>query len=149
MKTTLNIHWKNWCWRWWSKTFATWCEELIHWKRPWYWERLKAGGDDRGWDVWMASLIQCIWIWAITGRWWRMEKSGMLQSMASQRVRQSLVTEQQPLPIQTPLLACESLCSVQDLKLLSEWSYNWWILGSSYSVQKCVLVLSGYFVLDE
>ena len=34
-----------------SKTLATWCEELIHWKRPWYWERLKAGGegDDRGW----------------------------------------------------------------------------------------------------
>ena len=30
-------------------TLATWCEELSHWKRPWYWERLKAGGegDDR------------------------------------------------------------------------------------------------------
>ena len=29
---------------------ATWCEELSHWKRPWCWERLKAGGegDDRG-----------------------------------------------------------------------------------------------------
>ena len=22
--------------------FATWCEELAHWKRPWCWERLKA-----------------------------------------------------------------------------------------------------------
>jgi len=33
-------------------------EELTHWKRPWYWERLKAGGegDDRGLDGWMASL---------------------------------------------------------------------------------------------
>ena len=31
---------------------ATWCEELTHWKRPWFWERLKAGGerDNRGWD---------------------------------------------------------------------------------------------------
>ena len=31
---------------------ATWGEELTHWKRPWCWERLKAGGegDDRGWD---------------------------------------------------------------------------------------------------
>ena len=30
--------------------FATWCEELTHLKRPWCWERLKAGGegDDRG-----------------------------------------------------------------------------------------------------
>ena len=28
-----------------------------HWKRPWCWERLKAGGegDNRGWDSWMAS----------------------------------------------------------------------------------------------
>ena len=22
---------------------VTWCEELIHWKRPWCWERLRAG----------------------------------------------------------------------------------------------------------
>ena len=30
---------------------AIWCEELIHLKRPWFWERLKAEGegDDRGW----------------------------------------------------------------------------------------------------
>ena len=30
--------------------FATWCEELTHWKRPWCWERLKTGGegDNRG-----------------------------------------------------------------------------------------------------
>ena len=35
-----------------SNTVATWCKELTHWKRPWCWERLKAGGegDDRGWD---------------------------------------------------------------------------------------------------
>ena len=24
--------------------FATWCEELTHWKRPWCWQRWKAGG---------------------------------------------------------------------------------------------------------
>ena len=24
---------------------ATWCEELTHWKRSWFWERLKAGGE--------------------------------------------------------------------------------------------------------
>ena len=56
----LNIHCKNWYWSWNSNTLATWWEELIHWKRPWCWERLKAGGegDDRGWDGWMASLTQ-------------------------------------------------------------------------------------------
>ena len=55
-----NIHWKDWCWSWSSNTLATWCEELNHWKRPWCWERLKAGGegDDRGWGGWMVSLTQ-------------------------------------------------------------------------------------------
>ena len=44
--------WKDWCWRWNSNTLATWCEELTYLKRPWCWERLKAGGegDDKGWD---------------------------------------------------------------------------------------------------
>ena len=38
--------------------FGHWWEELTHWKRPWCWERLKAGGegDGRGWDVWIVSL---------------------------------------------------------------------------------------------
>ena len=46
-------------WNWNSNTLATWCEELTHWKRPWCWERLKAGeGDNRGWDGWMASPTQ-------------------------------------------------------------------------------------------
>ena len=59
-KSVLNIDWENWCWRWNSSTLATWCEELTHLKWPWYWERLKVGGegDDRGWDGWMASPIQ-------------------------------------------------------------------------------------------
>ena len=32
--------------------FGHWCEELIHLKRPWCCERLRAGGegDNRGWD---------------------------------------------------------------------------------------------------
>ena len=36
---------------------ATRCEELTYLKRPWCWERLKAGweGDDRRWDGWMTS----------------------------------------------------------------------------------------------
>ena len=41
---TLNIHWKDWWWSWSSSTLAIWCEELIHWKRPWCWERPKEKG---------------------------------------------------------------------------------------------------------
>ena len=45
-KSVLNIPWKVWCWIWNSNTLATWCEELTYLKRPWYWERLKAGGEE-------------------------------------------------------------------------------------------------------
>ena len=71
-KSTLNIHWKGWCWCWSSHNLATWCKELIHLKRPQYWERLKAGGegDDRGWDGWMASLTQWTWVWLNSRSWW-------------------------------------------------------------------------------
>ena len=46
------VHWKDWCWSWNCNTLATWCKELTHLKRPWCWERLRAGGegDNRGWD---------------------------------------------------------------------------------------------------
>ena len=48
---------RYWCWI--SNTLATWCEELTHWKRPWCWERLKAGGEgvDKGWDGWWLGGI--------------------------------------------------------------------------------------------
>ena len=44
-KSVLNIHCKDWCWSWNSNTLATWCKELTLLKRPWCWERLKAGGE--------------------------------------------------------------------------------------------------------
>ena len=74
---------------------ATWCKELTHWKRPWCWERLKAGGegDDRGWDGWMTSPIQWTWVWVSSGSWWWTGRPGILQSMGSQRVRHNRATE--------------------------------------------------------
>ena len=80
---------------WNSNTLATWCEELTHWKRPWCWERSKAGveGDDRGWDSWMESLTQWTWVWASSGSWWWTGKPGVLQSMGLQRVRHDWATE--------------------------------------------------------
>ena len=85
-KSVLNIHWKHWGWS--SNTLATWCEELTHWKRPWWWEGLKWGGEggDRGWDGWMALLIWWVWVWASSGSWWWTRKTGVLQSMELQRV---------------------------------------------------------------
>ena len=85
-----NIHWS-----WNSNTLATWCEELTHLKRSWFWERLKPGGegDNRGWDCWMASLTWWTWVWLSSRSWWWTGKPGMLQSMGSQRVGYDWVTE--------------------------------------------------------
>ena len=87
--------WKDWCWS--SNILATWCEEPALWERPWCWGRLRARGEggDRGWDVWMTSSTQWIWVWANAGRWWRTGKPGVLRSMGSQRVGHNLVIEQQ------------------------------------------------------
>ena len=83
----LSVHWKDW-WSWNSSTLATSREELTHWRRPWCWERLKAGeGDDRGWDGWMASPTHWIWVGVNSGSWWWTGRPGVLQSMGSQRVR--------------------------------------------------------------
>ena len=70
-------------------SLGTWCEELIHWERPWCWARLKAGGegDDRGWNGWMASPSQWRWVCVNSGSCWWTGKPGVLQSMGSQRVR--------------------------------------------------------------
>ena len=50
---------------------ATWCEELTRLKRPWCWERLKAGGegDNKGWVGWMASLTRWTWVWVSSRGW--------------------------------------------------------------------------------
>ena len=73
---------------WNSNNLATWREQLTHLKRPWRWERLRAGeeGNDRGWDGRMASLTRWTWDWVNSGCWWWTGKSGVLQSMGSQRV---------------------------------------------------------------
>ena len=86
---------KEWCWSWNSNALATWCEKLTHLKRPWFWERFKVGGegDDRGWDYWMASLIQWTCVWINSGSWLWTGMPVVLQSMGSQRVRHDWASE--------------------------------------------------------
>ena len=70
-KSVLNIHWKDCCWSCNANSFATWCDEVTHWNRPWCWERLKVGGegDDRGWDGWMASPTSIPTAEHTAGKW--------------------------------------------------------------------------------
>ena len=94
-RSVLGVHWKDWCWSWNSNPLATWCEELTHLKRLWYWERLRAGGEggDRGWDGWMASLTQWTWVLVGSGSWWWTGRPGVLQFIGLQRVGHDWATE--------------------------------------------------------
>ena len=76
-------------------TLATSCEELTHWKR------LMLGGiggkrgwgQDRGWNVWMASPTRCTWVWVTSRSWWWTGRPGVLRFMGLQRVRHDWATE--------------------------------------------------------
>ena len=57
-KSTLNIHRKDWCWSWSSSTLAILCKGSIPWKRPWCWERLKAGGEGNERMRWLDGIIK-------------------------------------------------------------------------------------------
>ena len=118
-------------------TLATWCEELIYWKRPWCWERLKVGGegDDRGWDGWMASLTQRTWVWVSSRSWWWTGKPGVLQPMGSE----SDITEQLNWTVKS-----DQECSPLQLKQVYKIVHTWWVvngndfLSPTYALQICL-----------
>ena len=90
-KSTLNIHWKDWCWN-----PILWLPDaksgLIR-KDPRDGKdrRQEEKGNVRGWYVWMASPTQWTWIWASSRRWWR---KGSLVCCSSQGCKESDTTEQ-------------------------------------------------------
>ena len=60
-KSSLSVHWKDWCWSWSSNTLATWCREPTHWKRPWCWEKTEGrrirGQERTGWLDGITDLM--------------------------------------------------------------------------------------------
>ena len=116
-KISLGVHWKDWCWSWNSSTLATWCEELTHLKRPWCWERLRAGGEgnDRGWDSWMALPTWWTWVCVNSGSWWWTWRPGVLQFIGWRRVRHDWATELNWTDRLNVCLGKESACNEGDL----------------------------------
>ena len=75
-----------------AETPILWPPHAKNWltgKRPWCWERLKAGeeGDDRGWDGWMASPTQ--WTWVCLGR----KVMTNLDQIRSDQISRSVVSD--------------------------------------------------------
>ena len=103
------------------------------WKRPWYWERLKAvgEGDEREWNGWMASLAQWTWVWASCRSWWWTGKPGVLQSMGLQRVGQEWATEVK----EQTFGGLVNVCEFQTLHLGNVMNYNF-ILASLRELNK-------------
>ena len=95
---------------WNSNTLATSCKELTHWKRPWCWEGLGAGGegDNRGWDGWMASSTRWTWVWVNSRSWWWTGRSGVLHFMGLQRVRHDWATKLNWMVFPVVTYGCES-----------------------------------------
>ena len=48
------------------------------------------GGRRRGWDDWMASLMQWTWVWVSCWSWWWTGRPGVLQSTGSQSQTQMI-----------------------------------------------------------
>ena len=108
-RSVLGVHWNDWCWGWNSNTLATWCKELTHLKRPWCWERFRAGGkgDNRGWDGWMASPTQWTWVWVDSGSWWWTERPGVLSDWTELKITKNPRSENNngsrwPCPVVVP-----------------------------------------------
>ena len=70
----------------WTWSSSPLCASDDSLKSPWCWERSRAEGEEgiRGWDGWMASLMQWTWTWANFGRWWGTDGPGVLGVAKSQ-----------------------------------------------------------------
>ena len=116
------------------------CKELTHWKRPWCWEGLGAGGegDDRGWDGWMASPTRWAWVWVNSGSWWWTGRPGVLWFMGLQRLVHDWATE----PNWTELTEHILVIRLSNVKRYNN-TYFWLGLGEKYFWWKCKVFWKG------
>ena len=144
MRSVLNIHWKDWCWSWNSKTLAIWCEELTHLKRPWCWEdwrQEEKGTTEDEMVVWHHRLngheFEQARSWGWTG------KPGVLQSMGLQRVRDDWATELNwclpvtwALPSSFYLTYFDIFFAIDTftLKIFNKWLWLWFEHARTYNI---------------
>ena len=138
--SVLNIHWKDWCWSWNSNTLATWYKQLTHLKRPWCWERLRAGGKghNRGWDGWLAAPTRWTRVWVDSRSWWWTGRPGVLQSMGSQRVGHDWATELNDTLFQIEVVSFQRAVVHSDSLGSSSEALLWsWSMSVGWSMSEC------------
>ena len=120
---------------WSSNILATWCEEPTHWKRPWWWERLKAGGegDNRGQNGCMASPTQWTWVeQAPGGNEGQGTWCAAVHGIAKSRIR----------------LSDSTTIEVSFFKHLSSWKDFPFPNGTGAFAKNCVCVNLGFCCID-
>ena len=110
--------------------------QLTHWKRPWYWEGLGAGGEgySRVLDGWMASPTWWARVWVNSGSWWWTGRPGVLRFMGSQRVRYNWATELNWTELYVGLPFFMVAKTVKNLPVM--WETRIWSLGQEDSLVK-------------
>ena len=116
--------------------------KLTHWKRPWCWEGLGAGGegDDRGWDGWMASPTQWTWVWVNSRSWWWTGRPSVLRFMGSQRVGHNWATGLSWTEHGIPFFLSFKLSPICDFMFKVRWQD---LVGSCFSALhwQCLLLI--------
>ena len=127
-KSTLNTHWKNWCWTWSFNTWAIWWEELKHWKRPCWWETLKAGGegDNIEWDSWIDMSLSELREIVKNREDWHAAVHGVTKSQTGLSYWSTTTTIKLPLHLSGEFVISSVLsCHNRNLKWTSITSLGW------------------------
>ena len=96
-KSTLNTHWRDWCWSWAPKPWPPNVKSWLTGNNPdaWNdWRQKEKGVTENEMIGWYHWCNQWTWTWANYQRWGRIEILGVLQSLRSWTVRYHMVTEQ-------------------------------------------------------
>ena len=85
------------------------------------------GGDNRGWNGWMALLTLWTWVCINSRSWWWTGRPGMLQFTGSQRVRHDWATELNWIELNVPITVTNNHChpQPQNERESSSWQFHW------------------------